>query len=213
MIIYKITNKINNKIYIGQTIESLEKRWSRHNWKCTKSRNAMAITNAIIKYGKENFIIEQIDYANTIEELNNKEVYYIDYFNTMSPNGYNLKTGGDNKRLSDETKKKISEGNKGKKRTEETKKKLSDSHKGWIPSEETKNKWRRAFGGKRPSDNTIKASIEANQKTYTLLSPDSILVTFTNMKSFCEENNLCNSKLCLVASGKRKSHKGWTKSF
>jgi group I intron endonuclease len=77
MIIYKITNNINNKVYIGQTIETIKKRWSRHTWKCTIKRNAMAITNAIIKYGKENFIIEQIDIAKSIEELNEKEIYYI----------------------------------------------------------------------------------------------------------------------------------------
>jgi group I intron endonuclease len=213
MIIYKITNNINNKIYIGQTIEDLKKRWSRHNWTCTKGRNAMAITNAIIKYGKENFIIEQIDTANTIDELNDKEIYYINKLNSLSPNGYNLTTGGGNKRLSEETKRKISESNKGKKRSEETKRKLSESHKGWVPTEETKDKWRKSFSGKKPSEKTVKGSIEYNQKTYTLLNPEGILVTFTNMKLFCKENNLCNSKLCLVANGKRKTHKGWSNPF
>jgi group I intron endonuclease len=211
MYIYKITNIINNKVYIGQTIHSIEKRWSRHNWNCTKERNAMAITNAIIKYGSENFKIEEIDRANNLEELNEKEIYYIKQFNSISPNGYNLETGGKNKRLSEETKRKISESNKGKKATEETKRKLSESHKGWIPSEETRNKWRKAFSGKRPSENTIRAIIESNQKTYTLINPEGNEITFTNMRLFCIENNLCNSKLCLVANGKRKSHKGWTK--
>lgn len=171
----------------------------------------MAITNAIIKYGKENFTIDIIEICNTIKQLNERESYYINFYNSLSPNGYNLTTGGNNKKLSEETKKKISQANKGKKRTEETKKKLSESHKGFIPSEETRNKWRIAFGGKRPSDNTIKASIESKQKTYTLLSPDNTLVTFTNMSSFCKENNLSKSKLCLVASGKLKKHKGWSK--
>jgi group I intron endonuclease len=77
MIIYKITNNINNKVYIGQTIESIKKRWQRHTWRCTIERNKMAITNAIIKYGKENFIIEQIDIANSIEELNEKFNIYL----------------------------------------------------------------------------------------------------------------------------------------
>jgi group I intron endonuclease len=211
MIIYKISNLINDKIYIGQTIESLNKRWRRHTWSCTKKRNAMAITNAIVKYGVENFIIEEIDNAENIEELNTKEEYYIKYYNCISPNGYNIKAGGGNKKLSEETKQKISNSNKGKIVTEETRKNLSESHKGWIPSEETRQKWRDAFSGKRPSDNTINASIEAHQKEYTLLNPDGELITFINMAKFCRDNNLSNAKLCLVASGKRKFHKGWSK--
>lgn len=212
MIIYKITNSINDKVYIGQTVESLKKRWNRHTWVCTIKRNAMAITNAIVKYGKENFIIEEIDKADDIEELNEKEIYYINLYKSISPNGYNLTTGGGNRRLSEETKRKISESNKGRTISEETRKKLSDSHKGVKLSEETRLKMSISNKGKKPSENTIKGSIEYNQKTYTMINPSGDIVTFTNMKLFCLENNLCNSKLCLVASGKRRSHKGWTSS-
>jgi group I intron endonuclease len=210
MVIYKITNLINNKIYIGQTTQDIEKRWQRHNWACTKNRNAMAITNALIKYGSANFSIEKIDDAKNIDELNKKEEFYIKEYNSLSPNGYNLSKGGDNKKMSEETKKKISEKNKGRKASEETIKKLSDSHKGWIPSEETREKWRKAFSGKKPSENTRIGSILHHQKTYTMKSPSGEIITFTNMKEFCKENGLCNSKLCLVSSGKRKKHKGWT---
>jgi group I intron endonuclease len=210
MIIYKITNNINNKVYIGQTIETIKKRWSRHTWKCTIKRNAMAITNAIIKYGKENFIIEQIDIAKSIEELNEKEIYYIDLYNSMSPNGYNLVTGGGNKRLSELTKRKISESNKGRIVSDETRKKLSDSHKGVKLSDERRLKMSISNKGKKPSENTINASIKSHQKEYTLLNPEGEIITFINMAKFCRENNLSNAKLCLVASGKRKSHKGWT---
>jgi group I intron endonuclease len=212
MIIYKITNSINDKVYIGQTVESLKKRWNRHTWVCTIKRNAMAITNAIVKYGKENFIIEEIDKADDIEELNEKEIYYINLYKSISPNGYNLTTGGNNKRLSEETKRKISESNKGRKTSDETRKKLSDSHKGVKFSNERRLKMSISNKGKKPSENTIKGSIEYNQKTYTMINPSGDIVTFTNMKLFCLENNLCNSKLCLVASGKRRSHKGWTSS-
>jgi group I intron endonuclease len=210
MIIYKITNNINNKVYIGQTIESIKKRWSRHTWNCTIKRNAMAITSAIIKYGKENFIIEQIDIAKCIEELNEKEIYYIDLYNSMSPNGYNLATGGGNRRLSEATKRKISESNKGRIVSEETRKKQSDSHKGVKLSDERRLKMSISNKGKKPSENTINASIKSSQKEYTLLNPEGEIITFINMAKFCRENNLSNAKLCLVASGKRKSHKGWT---
>lgn len=210
MIVYKITNDINDKIYIGQTVGSLNERWRRHTWDCTIKRNAMAITSAIIKYGIENFHIEKIYEASNIDELNEMEKYYISSYNSLSPNGYNLCTGGNNKRLSDETKKKISESNKGKVASEESKKKMSISQAGKVVSEETKKKLSDFFKGKKPSQNAIEASIEYNKKTYTLLNPEGILITFTNMKEFCKDNELSNSKLCLVASGKRKMHKGWT---
>lgn len=94
MIIYKITNLINSKIYIGQTIGSIQQRWRKH---CKKSSvGCSAIRNAISKYGKENFIIEQIDNASTIEELNIKEKYWIKTIQSISPLGYNLRSGGDN---------------------------------------------------------------------------------------------------------------------
>jgi len=210
MVIYKITNNINDKVYIGQTVGSLEKRWSRHLWQCTLKRNGMAITNSINKYGKEIFFIEEIDKAENIEELNEKEIYYINFYNSLSPNGYNLVTGGKNRRLSEETKRKISESNKGKKASDATKRKLSESHKGKKMSDATKKKLSELNRGKKPSDNTIRGSIEHNQKTYTMISPEGEVITFTNMKLFCIKNNLSNSKLCLVASGKRRTHKGWT---
>lgn len=216
MIIYKITNIINNKIYIGQTTQSLNERWKRHNWECTIKRNAMAITSAISKYGRDKFTIEEIDKANTLEELNEKEIFYISKYNSISPNGYNISPGGGNLIMSKETRLKISKSHKdrwdkGFRISEETRSKLSESHKGWVPSEETREKWRKAFSGKRPSENTIRGSIESTQKTYTLINPNGELITFTNMRNFCKENGLSNSKLCLVANGKRPSHKGWTK--
>ena len=97
-IVYKITNLINDKIYIGQTTESLKKRFSRH---CGYQKNdGTYIHNAIKKYGKENFIIEQIDIANSQEELDELEYYWINQLNSFAPNGYNLKkekgkSGGD----------------------------------------------------------------------------------------------------------------------
>lgn len=211
MIIYKITNNINSKVYIGQTIESLNKRWKRHNWMCTQKRNAMIITSALIKYGETNFKIEEIDTAENLDELNNKEKYYISFYNSISPNGYNIQSGGNNFRMSEETKLKISIANTGKKRTEETRNKLSVSHKGFVVTNETKRKLSETNKGKKPSDNTIKGGIEYKQKTFTLVNPDGELVTFTNMKKFCDENLLSNSKLCLVAKGIRNTHKGWTK--
>lgn len=111
MIIYKITNKINGKIYIGQTVGSLNKRWNRH---CRKNSGCLALINAIEKYGKDGFTIEQIDSSSTLEELNKKENEWVLKCNSLYPNGYNLNTGGNNKRWSNETKLKMSKTHTGK---------------------------------------------------------------------------------------------------
>lgn len=111
MIIYKIQNKINGKIYIGQTVGTLEHRMSQHK---ANGKKISVIGNAIHKYDWDNFDVEVIDEAETIEELNRKEIYWIGYYKSLSPNGYNLELGGRNALHEEETRKKISQSLKGK---------------------------------------------------------------------------------------------------
>lgn len=90
--VYLITNLINGKRYIGQTTIGIEKRFKAHYSDSKSSRsNKMAITNAIKKHGKENFTIKEIAISYNQEQLNFSEEFYIKSFNTLSPNGYNLK--------------------------------------------------------------------------------------------------------------------------
>lgn len=88
MIIYKITNKVNNKIYIGQTINSLEQRFSRHKQDALSGRLDTHLARAIRKYGEDNFIAEIIDTAQTQDELTKKEYYWIGYYDACNF-GYN----------------------------------------------------------------------------------------------------------------------------
>lgn len=91
--IYKITNLVNNKIYIGQAID-IQKRWREH-LNCAKKQINTVLYKAMRKYGTTNFTIEQIDTASTKEELNNKEIYWIKKLNSINPEvGYNLTAGG-----------------------------------------------------------------------------------------------------------------------
>lgn len=113
MIIYKAENKVNGKIYIGQTIHTLEYRKKQHE-NSVKYKNSYAFAKAIKKYGKENFLWEIIDTAKNIEELNEKESYYIlKYHSLITENGYNLKGGGENSFLTQEVKDKIGNAQKG----------------------------------------------------------------------------------------------------
>ena len=97
--IYKITNLINNKIYIGQTHFSIEKRWAEHRCDYKKEKLQRPIYVAMRKYGIENFIIEEIEEVSS-EELNNREKYWIEYYCSFKY-GYNATLGGDGKRYID----------------------------------------------------------------------------------------------------------------
>lgn len=88
MYIYKITNKQNNKCYIGQTIRPVEQRWNRHKNDAINNKLDTHFARAIRYYGPENFLVEVIDIATSQEELTKKEQYWIQYYNTTI-NGYN----------------------------------------------------------------------------------------------------------------------------
>ena len=90
--IYKITNKVNGKSYIGQTRYTIEFRWKQHQHK----KDNTYFHNAIRKYGADNFIVEKLEECN-IEDLNEREIYYIAKYNTFK-DGYNLTIGGDGNR-------------------------------------------------------------------------------------------------------------------
>lgn len=96
MFIYKITNKINNKIYIGQVYnKTIYDRFARH-CKEANPKSKSYIGRAIHKYGPENFVVEEIDNATSLKELNEKEIYWIAYYNSTNRDiGYNLTKGGD----------------------------------------------------------------------------------------------------------------------
>ena len=82
--IYKITNLINNKVYIGQS-QDIETRWQTH---CRPS-SCSVIANAIRKYGKNNFSFEILEKC-SIDDLDDREEYYMHKYNSIVPNGYNI---------------------------------------------------------------------------------------------------------------------------
>lgn len=129
-IIYKAENIINKKVYIGQTTRNLNERKFSHISSSKKGSNCY-FHLAIKKYGTENFIWSIIDECYSLEECNIKEEHYILLYRSYEKqNGYNIKMGGFNFKLAEETKIKISLANKGKKHTEEAKRKMSESRTG-----------------------------------------------------------------------------------
>ena len=93
MIIYLVTNLINQMKYVGQTTRTLKQRKSSH-LSSSKKGSTYYLHRAIRKYGAENFKWEVIHNATSEEELNEKETYFIKEYNTNSQVGYNLTEGG-----------------------------------------------------------------------------------------------------------------------
>lgn len=94
--IYKITNKLNQKSYIGKTEKNVEERWKTHCYDANKGIfNNRPLYSAINKYGKENFQIELIEEVDS-DFLTNREIYWINFYNTYKA-GYNATLGGEGK--------------------------------------------------------------------------------------------------------------------
>ena len=181
MIIYMVRNKINNKVYFGQTRRSFNARYKYNFPQYTHNKH---IRNSIEKYGWENFeVIEEFDRAETQEELNKLENLYIKMWQTYKPkHGYNKTLGGETCVFTDETVEKLRNIRKGKflgeenpfygrSHTEETKRILSEKMKGRFVgekspcygkkmSEEFKERLRQANLGRKASEETKKKMSE-----------------------------------------------------
>jgi group I intron endonuclease len=136
MYIYKTTNLINNKVYIGKS----EKEFDG-----TYYGSGIILQKAIKKYGKSNFIVDIIENCNNITELNTREKYWIKYY---SSNSYNLAEGG----TGGNTIKHFSD-----KRLREYKLKLSKVHMGHVVTDETRKKLRKANKGRLMGDREAQA--------------------------------------------------------
>lgn len=124
MVIYKITNLINGKMYIGQTTETLEQRIEWHRNSMVSNVNTH-IYNAMRKYGWDNFKFEEIVHTDDKDVLDELEMYYIQKYDTYR-NGYNMTPGGDSNPMFSEE---VSKKHDAKMRSPEVRKKISDSMK------------------------------------------------------------------------------------
>lgn len=118
MLIYKITNDINNKVYIGQTTRTLKERIRNYYNEVKWKPESRPIISAMSKYGIEHFHFEIIkDNISTKQELDAEERKFIQLYQSLtSQNGYNVELGGNsNGKHSQETKRKISEAQLGNK--------------------------------------------------------------------------------------------------
>ena len=172
MLIYQAKNKINGKIYIGQTVGNLNSRKAAHLSNAKAGRYDSYFYKTIRKYGSENFIWEVLEECENREELNEREEYWIKKLNTLAPSGYNLESGGKNFSVHEETRMKMREANKGennpfygKKHTEDTLKKMREARLGKKRkpfSEEWCENMRKNRADTRGENNSCAKLIEAD---------------------------------------------------
>ena len=133
--VYRITNKINSKIYIGYTEKTVEQRWKDH----VGNRNVKNyhFSCAIRKYGAESFSVETMWQSKFMDAAKETEMLLIkEYGSHEREVGYNLTMGGEGESVTQGVRDRIAAANRGKKRDKKTKKLLSESHKGLIYQDE-----------------------------------------------------------------------------
>lgn len=125
MVVYRITNKVNGKVYIGKTVQLATRRWRQH--VSDVKRYTFPIHNAIRKHGEDAFTVETIYCAKTSNELNKMETLFIILHQShISENGYNMTLGGDGGEVPNAaTRAKMSSSRKGKKSSPEANAKRS----------------------------------------------------------------------------------------
>lgn len=237
MIIYRAMNLITGMSYIGQTTRSLKERKSAHLKRAKLS--SLKFYNAIKKYGEEAFSWTVLKLCKTREELNFWEEFYINRYNTMAPDGYNLTSGGKGSlglKHRKETKELLSRINSGKNNphygiqlSEETKRKIGDANRGReMPesfgkqiSKRLKKLWEVPDSDYRKGQ-SISRSIahkgktvgrdNGNAKSYIFIDPDNKAHFWVDgFIRFCKTHELGISSMKRVLANKsiQGHHKGW----
>ena len=194
--IYKITNKVNGKVYVGQS-QDIERRWGEHKRELDNGEhNNKHLQAAYNKYGADNFVWEIVEEYEECE-LDDREIFYISEYDSFN-NGYNQTIGGGGTRgyiVSEETKKRMSVARKGKHHSYETRKKMSENH--WNTSGE-KNPCYGRTGEKHPMYGKGKKVLCVE-----------IGIIYNTITEASRELNLNQSNISAVCIGKRKTCGGY----
>lgn len=200
--IYKITNIISNKYYIGETKKSNPLlRWNEHKSKIQKGIGCPALQDAVKKYGIENFNFEVLIICFD-EDRYKYEMEYIKKYDTMAPNGYNLTPGGEGggfygKKHSQKTINKISNFMKNRYSTNpELKHEISIKNKIIMNSEEVKEKIKNGMKNSGKWKNAAKGNNRTFQTEETKTKIKEITTTyFNNNENITKHRNIMSSAL------------------
>ena len=231
MFIYKFTNKINNKVYIGLDTGTIEeaRRYKDHKHSYKNVTRNSYFYKAIRKYGFENFSYEILENCENINDLNDKEIYWISYYNSTDKDcGYNILPGGRgytfNDIKCDKTRETLIENRKkgskkankkrwGKLSPEERKEEIKHLHNENVnkkKSKSLKKYWENVSEEKKLSQ---QRALRARANKYKVIDPNGNIYIVDHIKSFAEKHGLDNKSLRMTALGQLKQTGGGWKAI
>jgi group I intron endonuclease len=213
--IYKITNS-KGKIYIGQSID-FKKREKEYN-KMKNCKGQILLYNSLKKYGPKNHIFEIIEEC-SLEQLNERERYWQEYYNVVGENGLNCRFTKTNDRsgfCSQETKQKMSKSQTNRIITEEHRKNIGKALIGGKRSQETKQKMSQSLKGKKVSEETKQKMSQSQKlwkrKTKQVIQYDThlnIIQAFSSVKEAAEFFKVHESNIRDAVNGRSKTSNGY----
>lgn len=202
--IYKWTNIVNNKVYIGKSSNIIRRKTEHlYTLRNNKHRNHY-LQNSFNKYGEDCFKFEIVELCDE-DDLNEREEYYIKLYKTLDKKyGYNLmENDGRNNRHSQETKKKMSASHSGKKKSILTRMNMSKAFKGRVYSIEHNRKLSESLKGKRVGENNNQAIISDSKAKEILLF---MLNNETSMKNIAKSFDVSYDVVVNLKNNKSYKH-------
>lgn len=213
--VYKLTNLVNNKIYIGCTTQGSGSRFQRHIYKANNGSD-YPLHQAIREFGADKFKLDILEFCNNEDEMQTREVFYITNFSSTNPEiGYNVRPGGGIHRHTDESKQKIGDIHRGKV-SDHRKPVLQYSKDGeFIKEFESLSAAEEETGLSRSS---ILRSVKKEMMKPTKLNPyiwiykesNKLVATEVNPKDYYKDLNYVRkmSDACIAARGKFQTKDG-----
>lgn len=211
--IYKIESQ-DGRVYVGSS-ENIERRWQEHiNTMRRNKHHSIHLQRAFNKYGADYFTFSVLEYCAKDRLLHYEQIWLNILFTSLDKhsifNSNPTAGNGAGRKVSEETRLKMSlarKGRKGTPHTKESKKKMSESHKGKKWTKERRKEFSLARTGVKFSE-LVRSHLKRN--TYTFVSPYGDVVETSDLPKLCKDNGLDFSCMVKVFLNKRTHHKGWT---
>lgn len=212
--VYLIANTVSGSVYVGLSTNP-RKRWRWHLCELRANRHPNPyLQRAWNKYGAAAFEFSVLEECDTLEALNDAEVFWIGYLRYIGTSIYNQKSGGGfGGEFSQAMRQKLSRSHTGKVYTPETCANISRNTRGVKKTRTPKleAKWEAQRGRVEDSEQTTRriAAMMARRPVVVLRSPDGVQHETQNVAAFAREHNLHPRLLGYVTEGKQRSHRGW----